>query len=721
MLTWLDVGNGWRNLYLLSCAAQMLALGTAFARGRLLGRRLPSFLLGMAATPFVQWLWMLLMGAVWPQAPRLLLIGALPAAGAIYLLVTLLRSRKRWRSWISSALERLRALPRMKPGDALCLALALALAIVLVPVGVRMATSTALCWQDSGEYLALASRYAQTRDLAQLLEKDVTDGYFVAHGHFPSLDLYESYAFLHTGGTIGYPYDKPVFTALGLLPGYLMLAMVAALLLVTRGHRKATALGLLLIGLVPMLYASLIAAPRDLWRMLAMLAFFLCFSALRPEGRWPAVLGKAALAMLLGFACMASHVVMFVILPFLVVAWVLVWWLGAIGSGEAGRTLGRAVVVALGAAAGVVTAFLGNLQCYLKWGQMLPAMRMDSFTDAAWYPLYDRMMRRSEAISTSTPIWRQPDRVLLGYLSPVGWLGLICALLLLTAAVVALVRRAREPIRRAAPIESLARVRCFLAFGLLLMLLPMTGLLDTPVYSFSGAFTAVPRYTVQWFLLATLLPPALLSALEERAPAWADAWATRRAARPGVLRACKAAPAAALTLLCVLAFAACTSARGYTDNVYRMTVCKGLLENPAYSQDNTLRTRYQTLLRVADCLEDGQELLLVDLGDQYGARGKGRFLQSDAYSELLVTPEAEMARALAEKRIAVIATSIRFWDDRFYVQTDLDAYLRTLPPNRVVEDGTMRFYVLEPSLTEPIAAWAAETRAFAESLATDER
>ena len=29
-MTWLDVGNGWRNLFLLSCAVQALALGCLF-------------------------------------------------------------------------------------------------------------------------------------------------------------------------------------------------------------------------------------------------------------------------------------------------------------------------------------------------------------------------------------------------------------------------------------------------------------------------------------------------------------------------------------------------------------------------------------------------------------------------------------------------------------------------------------------------------------------
>ena len=71
-MTWLDIGNGWRNIFLLSCALQAAALGIWFClRGWFSPRhRAACFLTGVAATPLCQYLWMLLLALLWPQAPR---------------------------------------------------------------------------------------------------------------------------------------------------------------------------------------------------------------------------------------------------------------------------------------------------------------------------------------------------------------------------------------------------------------------------------------------------------------------------------------------------------------------------------------------------------------------------------------------------------------------------------------------------------------------------
>ncbi|MBS1331988.1 MAG: hypothetical protein HP053_02125, partial [Christensenellaceae bacterium] len=52
-MTWLDIGNGWRNLFLLSCGLQAAALGLWFClRGWFSPRhRVACFLTGVAATP----------------------------------------------------------------------------------------------------------------------------------------------------------------------------------------------------------------------------------------------------------------------------------------------------------------------------------------------------------------------------------------------------------------------------------------------------------------------------------------------------------------------------------------------------------------------------------------------------------------------------------------------------------------------------------------------
>ncbi|MCL1854534.1 MAG: hypothetical protein FWF86_02275, partial [Clostridia bacterium] len=72
--TWLDIGNGWRNVYLLSFMVQALALGTAFALHGWWWKssRIGCFLTGTACTPLIQYLWTLALAVLWPQAPRLL-------------------------------------------------------------------------------------------------------------------------------------------------------------------------------------------------------------------------------------------------------------------------------------------------------------------------------------------------------------------------------------------------------------------------------------------------------------------------------------------------------------------------------------------------------------------------------------------------------------------------------------------------------------------------
>ena len=59
-MTWLDLGNGWRNLFLLSAFLQAVSLGTLFAARRWFskGSRLACFLTGAAATPLLEYLWM---------------------------------------------------------------------------------------------------------------------------------------------------------------------------------------------------------------------------------------------------------------------------------------------------------------------------------------------------------------------------------------------------------------------------------------------------------------------------------------------------------------------------------------------------------------------------------------------------------------------------------------------------------------------------------------
>ena len=96
-MTWLDLGNGWRNLFLLSAFLQAVALGTLFAARRWFskGSRLACFLTGAAATPLLEYLWMLALAFLWPNAPKLVYIGVPPLAAGVLLAVMLLRRIRR--------------------------------------------------------------------------------------------------------------------------------------------------------------------------------------------------------------------------------------------------------------------------------------------------------------------------------------------------------------------------------------------------------------------------------------------------------------------------------------------------------------------------------------------------------------------------------------------------------------------------------------------------
>ncbi|MFR5854146.1 MAG: hypothetical protein ACLUE8_07375 [Lachnospiraceae bacterium] len=96
-MTWLDLGNGWRNLFLLSAFLQAVSLGTLFAARRWFskGSRLACFLTGAAATPLLEYLWMLALAFLWPNAPKLVYIGVPPLAAGILLAVMLLRRIRR--------------------------------------------------------------------------------------------------------------------------------------------------------------------------------------------------------------------------------------------------------------------------------------------------------------------------------------------------------------------------------------------------------------------------------------------------------------------------------------------------------------------------------------------------------------------------------------------------------------------------------------------------
>ena len=257
-MTWLDLGNGWRNLFLLSAFLQAVSLGTLFAARRWFskGSRLACFLTGAAATPLLEYLWMLALAFLWPHAPKLVYIGVPPLAAGILLAVMLLRRIRRIPALFRRGLAFVRRLCHFDKPALIALCFALCMVILLAPVCVRFLSSMNCAEaSDAGEYLALAQRYCTDRNVGELLEKNETEGHFRGNSHFPSLELYMSYGLFHTGGdSFGYPYDKPAFTAIGLLLFYVAAAYGALLLTFCREKKGCALLGVLLFNLVPNLY-----------------------------------------------------------------------------------------------------------------------------------------------------------------------------------------------------------------------------------------------------------------------------------------------------------------------------------------------------------------------------------------------------------------------------------------------------------------------------------
>ena len=720
-MSWLDIGNGWRNLFLLSTMLQMGALGCLFcARGWFSKRsRLACFLTGVSAVPMVQYLWTMALAFLWPHAPKLIYIGVLPAASAVVLLMMGLRRVRRIRECLSRALAFARRCLRFDKPALIALCFAICIALLIGPSCVRfMSSMDSVSGGDTGEYLGLALRFCEERDASALLAKEDPTGAYRGHSHFPSLEWYMSYGLFHTGGEMGYPHDKACFTGLGMLVFYALAAYGALLLHFCREKKVCVLLGAVLFNLIPQLYYSVASAPRDLWRILALLWAVLAFLGLTEEGNWKHYLGKLLWCFLLCFTVMSAHVVCFVVLPFIVIAWVLWRFAHAALTVHKGawRALGRSVGLAVSGAAGTLLAFSGNLWCYLKWGQMSPWRLMTTFTDAPWYPMYMDIEYKLEETTTHLNFFEAADSILMSYATPVGLWGLRLAVIALACALVYLVfsriqmrRQLRAVIapesdgpvaviitRRTAGAETVSGL-LLCALITIFTLAPMTGILDSPLYSFSGSFLKLPRYTLQWFFMANVMICALLAAVLEHWSCWIS-----RLRRP-MPRWVQTLPAWLCAFLCLLAMVKGVNQTGYTNTFYRPS--RSVMESESILLDNSFRERYGLLMEVAEQAEEEQTILITRSGYQYPLRSRGILLTANPIVSLMNLPAEDVPAALEELNAAMLATEPAFWDERYYPMSGLNEYLETLPAEQIAETETMRLYLLDPALVSHAQAW----------------
>ena len=731
-MTWLDVGNSWRNLYLLSCMLTAFALGVLFAVHHLFAKRSRAacFLTGVAATPFVQYLWTLILSILWPAASKWVYIGVLPAISGVYLLVLGILNLRRVPELLKMALAFARRVCHFDKPALACLCFALCIVILLAPVCIRFCSSMNCLTLsgDAGEYMALAERYCNDRDLSKLLEKEELVGVFRGHNHFPSLELFISYGLFHTGESFGYPFDKPAVSGIGMLTFYAVAAYGALLLILCREKKPCILLGVVLLNIIPNLYDSVAGAPRDIWRILALLlgALYFCGLSAKQPGFWR-TLGKAALTLLACFVVMSAHVVCFVQLPFIVVAWVVWQWLTSLYEvkGQSGKVLVRSIVMALGGAVGTLIAFAGNLWCYLRWGQLSPWRLTTTFTEAPWYPQYLLQDYRIEETTTQLNFFKDVDNILYAHASPLGPWGFRVALLVLLGVLVALVvrrirlRRQVEAVKAQQPKDGPTavilrtdesnnrQVSCLLFAALLTMMLlaPMTGILDTSYYSFSGTFASMPRYTLQWFLVAAAMICAALAALMDW---WQPALRWLGEKLPKLLpenrqQALQAVPAWLCVVLCLLGTVQGTKQTGYADSFYRTS--RHVMENKAMLLDNGFHDKFALLMALGEETAEDEMILIPRSGYQYPLHGKGRILDANPIVPVMNLSLEEVPAELERMNVVLLATESDFWDHRYYPLSTLAQYLESLPEEQKVETGGMRYYLVKPELAQFAQTW----------------
>jgi len=716
-MTWLDLGNHWRNLYLLSCLMQTGALGCLFAaRGWFVKENRPAcFLTGVASTPLVQYLWTLLLALVWPNAPQMVYIGGLPVLSVLVVLGLLMANIRKIKALVKHGIAFAKRLVHFDKPALIVLCFALCIMLLLLPACVRFMSSmnSINAGGDAGEYMARALRYCEDRDLAPLLEKDEQEGHFRGHSHFPSMELHFSYGLFHADGELGYPYDKPAFTGMGMLIFYAMAAYGALLCSFCRKRKICVLLGVVLFNLVPDLYFSVAGAPRDIWRILAVLWAAAVFCGLTEEGNWKHYLGKLVLTFLVCFTAMSAHVVCFVVLPFIVIAWVLWRFLrhGITQYGGAWKALARSVGMAVSGALGTLLAFSGNLWCFLKWGEMSPWRLMTTFTDAPWYAMYMDNEYKLDETTTHLNFWESWDSILMDYATPIGtcafWAAVTALVLVIAYLVFVRIGMARKAkvmksevrdaqdagaigviIHNRQPGAQTASVLGLCALFTILTLAPMTGVLDSPLYSFSGTFVHMPRYTLQWFLMGCVMVCALLAALAEIWPA-----VTGRLGKAVWLRQL---PAWLCVAVCLFGMVRGLNQTGYTNTFYRYS--RGVMEDEEILLDNGFQTCYGLLMRVAAEVPEEQKMLITRDGYQYPLRGRGYVLTSNPIVSIMNEPLENVEAALKDMNVALLATAPEFWDERYYAKSYLSEYLNALPDEQIIETEHMRLYLVDPAL-----------------------
>ena len=337
--------------------------------------------------------------------------------------------------------------------------------------------------------------------------------------------------------------------------------------------------------------------------------------------------------------------------------------------------------------------------------------------------MYMDIEYRLEETTTHLNFFEDLDSIIMGYATPIGPWGLRLAVLVLLCVLAGwMISRTLMRRKAAALMQSVEKAEGAGAIGVivtnrtrgmetlsllsmcalttLMTLAPMSGVLDSPLYSFSGSFVKLPRYTIQWFFIANVMICAALSAVIEHWPDWLE-----RCAKLKNQRWLKTVPAWLCALLCLLGTAKGVNQTGYTNTFYRYS--RDVMESQSILLDNGFLDRYELLMKVAEHVDEDKKILITRPGYQYPLRARGYVLTSNPIVELLNLPLEEVEARLQSLNTAMLATEPDFWDERYFSLSTLHTYLESLPAEQVVETETMRLYLLDPSLV-PFAQAALE-------------
>lgn len=483
-------------VYIFSTVLTAIASGLFFLRFRLVMEdRIGCFLCGFAFCPCLQYLWTMLLTPLVNGGSRYFYIVSLPLLSLGWIVFLVLYKEK------SVTVISVKRWNCVQKGIAFILFIIFGITVAhLVFYFLKAATSSSFVYSDNLEYFLKASYFADNRTLSSIsYVNGVPDGSGVADHHFPSYVLYLGYAFMHTmATTIQFPHHgAPLLAAFFQLP-FILAAAGGAFCAV--GCRKVW-----LLLLPSLLFGNSVFAngiwisTRDLFRFTLLFLFLASMISFSQEKWEVRTRGRHIFFLVLSFLCASAHLLNFVIVCLLLLAWVAYRLFSVILFPEKGEKLNAVVVdIIIWASATFSSAtlsFVGNIYYFLKSGKW-GAQRLD-LSGYDFYPEYNALIN-GEGVEIP-PIG---ERLVKSLQLDENFLAMFFFFLM----ALILGRRIFWVIRKKYFERRGERQLLFLALCVFFTFLPLSGMLDHErIYLFSVYFAQHPRYGLGFFFCGILL------------------------------------------------------------------------------------------------------------------------------------------------------------------------------------------------------------------------